>query len=152
MSSSASTVLAFPLTLREYFWVIARRPPYAQRPFLSGPAMCRCAPMPLHPLAPRLFLKLRHGNTIRGVELLRRELVLCQRLHSCEQISHVALHNIPRDEHDAAVAVLIRPGFELDRRMGEVLDILHHHRTAAAGDVENAFHAQQVGAAQADQG
>src|SRR5580704_10980500 len=147
MSSSASTVLTFPLTLREYFWVIALRPPYAQRPFLSGPAMCRCVPMPLHPLARRLFRKLRLVNTARRGELLRGELALCQRLHSCEQISHVALRNIPRDEYDTAVAVAIRPGFELDRRMGQVLNILHHDRAAAAGDVENALHAQQVGAA-----
>ena len=34
-----------------------------------------------------------------------------------------ALRNIPRDEHDAAVAVLVRPGCELDRRMGEVLHL-----------------------------
>ena len=32
-----------------------------------------------------------------------------------------------------------------------MLDILHHHRTAAAGDIENAFDAQQIGAAQRDQ-
>src|SRR5580704_8488333 len=98
--------------------------------------------MPLHPLARRLFLKLRHGNTVRGVELLRRELALCQRLHGREQSSHVTLRNVPRDEHDAAIAILIRPGFELDRRMGEVLDILHNDRTAAAGDIENALYTQ----------
>jgi hypothetical protein len=31
--------------------------------------------------------------------------------------------------------------------MGEVLDDLHHHRAAAEGDIEDAFHPQQVGAA-----
>ena len=49
------------------------------------------------------------------------------------------------------VAVAIRPAFEFDRRMREVLDVLHHDRPAAAGDIENALHAQQVGAAQRDQ-
>src|ERR1700719_870374 len=117
MSSSASTVCTVPLTLREYFWVIARRPPYAQRPFLSGPAMCRYKSPSRCIRWGADYSENCHLGTRSGVELLRRESTLCQRFHGREQSSHVAFRNIPRDEHDAAVAILIRPRFELDRRM-----------------------------------
>ena len=36
--------------------------------------------------------------------------------------------------------------------MGEVLDDVHHHRAAAAGDVEKALDPKKVGAAQRNQG
>src|SRR6202035_2466081 len=118
MSSSASTVLTFPLTLREYFWVIGRASSISAAAVFVGAghvpveSPCRCIRV-----ARRVFRKLRLGNTARGGELLRGELALCQRLHGREQSPHVAFRNVPRDEHHAAVAILIRPGFELDRRM-----------------------------------
>src|ERR1700686_3264901 len=110
MSSSASTVCTLPLTLRENFWVIARRPPYAQRPFLSGPAMCRLNPHAAASAGAQTIPKTATWEHGRGVELLRRESTFCQRLHGCEQNSHIVLGNIPGNEHDAAVAVAIRPG------------------------------------------
>ena len=45
----------------------------------------------------------------------------------------------------------IGPCGELDRRMREVLHELHHHRSAAPGDVEEAFDAQEIAAAQRHQ-
>ena len=50
------------------------------------------------------------------------------------------------------VRLCVRPSRELDRRVGEVLHDLHQHRAAAARDVEEALHAQKVGAAQRHQG
>src|SRR5262249_16732193 len=61
-----------------------------------------------------------------------------------EQRLDVVLGNAAGDEDDAAIAIGIGPDFELDRRVGEMLHILHHDRPAAALDTEDAFDAQQV--------
>ena len=74
-----------------------------------------------------------------------------QLFHRGEQIAHVRLRNLARDEYDPAVTILPGPGFQFHRWMGEMLNILHHHRATAAGDVEDALHPQQVGTAQRDQ-
>src|SRR3984957_1683953 len=74
--------------------------------------------------APRIWLRIRH------------------RPHRPEQLAHLAFADVAGDENDAAFAVDIGPGGELDWRMGDVLDELHHHRSLAARDIEKAFHAQ----------
>src|SRR5579864_8082679 len=102
MSSSASTVLTFPLTLREYFWVIARASSICATAVFIGTGH---VPVKSHAAASASTKNIpksaawEHGS---GVELLRRESTLCQRLHGREQSSHVALRNVPCDEHDAA--------------------------------------------------
>jgi hypothetical protein len=70
-----------------------------------------------------------------------------QRAHRGQEVAHLAFRNAAGDEHEPARAILAGPGRELDRRMGEVLDHVHHNRPAAARDVEQAFHAQEVGTA-----
>src|SRR5262245_13366208 len=68
-----------------------------------------------------------------------------------EQVADLRFVNASRDEHEPAGTVVVRPGCKLDRRMREVLYELHEHRAAAAGDVEQALHAQEVGTAQRQQ-
>src|SRR5262249_46387567 len=81
----------------------------------------------------------------------RRGLAAAQRAHRGKEVAHLTLRNAAGDEDDAARAVLIGPGRKLDRRMGEVLDHVHHDRSAAARDVEQALHAQEVAPAQGDE-
>src|SRR5579859_677016 len=70
-----------------------------------------------------------------------------QRVYGGEQVAYLPLGDVAGDENDAAGAVVVRPAFQLDRRMREMLDVLNHHRATAAGDVEQSLDAQQVGAA-----
>src|SRR6516164_1653695 len=74
-----------------------------------------------------------------------------QLLDRGKQVADVGLRNIPGNEDNATVAILVRPGLQLDRRVGEMLDILHHHWTAAAGHIENALDPQKLRPAQRDQ-
>src|SRR3712207_6328924 len=66
-----------------------------------------------------------------------------------EEVLHALLLQVPRDEHELSSPVRRRPGFELLRRMGEMLHEMHDDRTRTSHDIDEAFHAQEIGAAQA---
>src|SRR5262245_53920759 len=53
-----------------------------------------------------------------------------------EQILDHLLADVAGDEDEPAGVVAVRPVGELDRWVRQVLHELHHHRAAAAGDVE----------------
>src|SRR6476469_6867034 len=63
-----------------------------------------------------------------------------------EHLGHEGSVEIARDEDDVRFVRATRPCRQFERRMKQALDGLHHDRTAPADDVENALHAQQVGA------
>src|SRR5262249_18426128 len=94
---------------------------------------------------------LRSNSNTSGDEARTLARLRLQRAHSREQLAHALLRNATRDEHEAARAVRIGPGGELDRRMAEMLHALNQDRPAAAGDVEETLYAQQIGSAHRDQ-
>jgi hypothetical protein len=51
-----------------------------------------------------------------------------QHPHRVEQPAHLGFPNVFRDENQAAAVIVGWPGRELDRRMGEMLHRLDHHR------------------------
>ena len=63
-----------------------------------------------------------------------------------ERLNRVALE-LAGDEHDARAAIFARPALERDRRVEHVLRALHHYRSWLAFDVDQALHAQEIGAA-----
>src|SRR6266851_5089293 len=70
-----------------------------------------------------------------------------------EDLADGALGDVAGDEHHAALAVVaFGPGLERGRRMEDMLHAVDHHGLVGVLDVQDAFHAQQVGAAIGHQG
>src|SRR5262245_62157759 len=67
-----------------------------------------------------------------------------ERANRGEKVLDCRLGNVPGDEDEAAGVVGVGPRLEFDRRVRQVLDELHHHRPAAAGDIQQSLDAQQV--------
>jgi len=78
----------------------------------------------------------------------RHRLPFRYRPHCREQSLHLPFAQIPGNENKAAPAIAVGPAVEFDRRMGEVLHELHHHRAGAASHIQESLHPQQVRATQ----
>src|ERR1044072_5094105 len=65
-----------------------------------------------------------------------------------EELADGALGDVAGDEHHAALAVVaLGPGVERGRGMEDVLHAVDHDRLVGVLDVQDALHAQEVGAA-----
>src|SRR5260370_29164900 len=69
-----------------------------------------------------------------------------------EDLADGALGDVAGDEHDAALAVVaLGPGVERGRRMEDVLHAVDDDRLVGVLDVQDALHAQKIGAAIGDE-
>ena len=48
------------------------------------------------------------------------------------------------DEHDARATIVVRPRLHMHRRVDQMLDPMHRDRRIGAGDIQDAFHPQNL--------
>src|SRR6266481_6293742 len=120
---------------REAKFVPALREAAGPRPWLLGRAATLAQVAALGPAQSTPLRRFRRGDGSDAGEKLRNR----------------GARQAAGDEDQPRAPILVRPVLELDRRVGDVLDIMDDHRAAAFRDCEQALDAEEIGTSQCRQ-